>query len=432
MDIFNENIDLRNRQAPRAVLVGLELNEDITYYMEELANLAAAAGIEVLGELIQSRSRPDTATFIGSGKTEELARLCLDMEANMALFNDELSGVQLRNLEEKIGVKVIDRTILILDIFAERAVSKEGKLQVELAQLQYRLPRLTGFGKALSRLGGGIGTRGPGEKKLETDRRHIKRKMEDIRKELEDSRNNRNIKRSQREKAGIPMVALVGYTNSGKSALMNRFLNDSMKGEKTVDEKDMLFATLDTSHRAIKLDSNHEFILIDTVGFVSNLPHTLVKAFMATLEEAKYADLLLHVVDASYEDNDFHTEVTEQVLKEIGVEDKDKITVYNKSDLLQNDVRCRYEGQDSICLSAKSGDNMDVLIDMIKKKLFKDRIPVSLLIPYDRGDVYSALCDRYKIIRNDYMEEGIYLEAELSVQDYNRLEKYRTAPDEMK
>ncbi|GAB1475648.1 GTPase HflX [Bacillota bacterium] len=432
MDNLNENKNLLNRESSRAILAGLELNDDISYYMEELANLAEAAGIEVLGELIQSRSKPDTATYIGSGKTEELAQLCADMEADMVIFNNELSGVQLRNLEEKTGVKVIDRTILILDIFADRAVSKEGKLQVELAQLQYRLPRLTGFGKALSRLGGGIGTRGPGEKKLETDRRHIKRKMEDIKRELEESRNNRSVKRSQREKAGIPMVALVGYTNSGKSALMNRFLNDAMKGEKTVDEKDMLFATLDTSHRAIKLDSNHDFILIDTVGFVSNLPHTLVKAFMATLEEAKYADLLLHVVDAFYEDNYFHIEVTEQVLKEIGAGDKEKIIVYNKSDLLPDEARSRYEGQDSICISARSGDNMDVLISMIKKRLFKDRILVSLLIPYHRGDVYSYLCDSYTISRNEYREEGIYVETELSAEDYNRLEKFRTATAEMK
>jgi GTP-binding protein HflX len=422
---LKEDYEVINQGAPRAILAGLELDEDISYYMEELGGLAQAAGIEVIGELVQSRDRPDTATYIGRGKAEELARLCTDMDADMVVFNNELSGVQLRNLEDKLGVKVIDRTILILDIFAERAVSKEGKLQVELAQLQYRLPRLTGFGNALSRLGGGIGTRGPGEKKLETDRRHIKRKMNEITKELEDARNNRKIKRSQRERSGIPMVALVGYTNSGKSALMNRFLTDTMKEEKAVSEKDMLFATLDTSHRRIKLDTNHEFILIDTVGFVSNLPHTLVKAFMATLEEVNYADLLLHVVDASYGKNDFHIKVTDQVLREIGAGEKDRILVYNKIDLLDTADRSRYEGQDSICLSAKYGENMDALIGMIKDRLFGDRISAALLIPYDRGDINSYLRSRYKAKNTEYREEGTYLEVELPLEDYKRFENYR-------
>lgn len=422
---LKEDYEVINQGAPRAILAGLELDEDISYYMEELGGLAQAAGIEVIGELVQSRDRPDTATYIGRGKAEELARLCTDMDADMVVFNNELSGVQLRNLEDKLGVKVIDRTILILDIFAERAVTKEGKLQVELAQLQYRLPRLTGFGNALSRLGGGIGTRGPGEKKLETDRRHIKRKMNEITKELEDARNNRKIKRSQRERSGIPMVALVGYTNSGKSALMNRFLTDTMKEEKAVSEKDMLFATLDTSHRRIKLDTNHEFILIDTVGFVSNLPHTLVKAFMATLEEVNYADLLLHVVDASYGKNDFHIKVTDQVLREIGAGEKDRILVYNKIDLLDTADRSRYEGQDSICLSAKYGENMDALIGMIKDRLFGDRISAALLIPYDRGDINSYLRSRYKAKNTEYREEGTYLEVELPLEDYKRFENYR-------
>lgn len=423
MDNLNDNIETGS-EISRAILVGLELNEDISYYMDELENLAFAAGIEVIGQLTQSRARPDNATYIGRGKVEELAELCESMEANMVIFNDELSGVQLRNLEEKIDAKVIDRTILILDIFAERAVSKEGKLQVELAQLQYRLPRLTGFGKALSRLGGGIGTRGPGEKKLETDRRHIKRRMTDIKKELEESRGNRNVKRSQRERSGIPLVALVGYTNSGKSALMNYFLKSSLKEEKSVMEKDMLFATLDTSHRKIKLDSNHEFILIDTVGFVSNLPHTLIKAFMATLEEAKFADLLLHVVDASFHDNDFHINIAEEVLKEIGADDKEKIIVYNKADLLDESEKIRCEGQDCVCISAKYGDNTQALVEMIKKKLFGDRIWASLKIPYDRGDINSYLLQRYEVEKNEYGEDGINIELELSTEDYNRFGKY--------
>ncbi|HZK02468.1 MAG TPA: GTPase HflX [Anaerovoracaceae bacterium] len=421
---LTHNIENKNQQKIRAILVGLESYENISYFMEELSNLTEAAGIMVLGEIIQNRSKPDPATYIGRGKVTELSQLCLDMEADMVVFNDELSGVQIRNLEENLNIKVIDRTILILDIFAERAVSKEGKLQVELAQLQYRLPRLTGFGEELSRLGGGIGTRGPGEKKLETDRRHIKRRMKDIEKLLEDSRNNRDIKRSQRERSGIPMVALVGYTNSGKSALMNRFLKDSTQDEKSVSEKDMLFATLDTAHRRIKLDTKHEFILIDTVGFVSNLPHALIKAFMATLEEAKYADLLLHVVDAAYEENDFHIEIANEVLNEIGAGNNERIMVFNKSDLLKEDT-ARYEGQDSVCISARHGHNVDILTQMIKNRLFGDRVAVILLIPYERGDIYSYLCDRYNVMNTEYEEKGISVKVKLSMEDYNRLENYR-------
>ncbi len=274
--------------------------------------------MDVAGEMIQNKERPNAATYIGKGKVDELAEMCAAMEADTVIFNDELSGMQLRNLEEKLEVRVIDRTMLILDVFASRAVSREGKLQVELAQLQYRLPRLTGLGKALSRLGAGIGTRGPGEKKLETDRRHISSRMNEIKKELQEVKSNRSTQRARRRKSGMPVAALVGYTNSGKSALMNRLLQMTDKEDKTFPEKDMLFATLETAQRNVKLDTNQEFILIDTVGFVSKLPHSLINAFKATLEEVTYADLLLHVVDASYPDHDFHISVTNSVLNEIG------------------------------------------------------------------------------------------------------------------
>ena len=250
---FNDNNEIIKDEEYRAILVGLQLNEDISYSMEELAGLAEAAGVEVLGQLVQNLERPNSATFIGKGKVQELAELCSSMEADMVIFNDELSGMQLRNLEDHLNVRVIDRTILILDIFAARATSKEGKLQVELAQLQYRMPRLLGFGQHLSRLGGGIGTRGPGEKKLETDRRHIAKRMDDIRKELAQIKNTRSVQRSQREKSEIPVVALMGYTNSGKSALMNQMLSLSEKEDKIVMEKDMLFATLDTQQRSIHI-----------------------------------------------------------------------------------------------------------------------------------------------------------------------------------
>lgn len=330
---FNENNEVIREEEYKVILVGLQRDEDISYSMEELAGLAEAAGSEVLGQMVQNLEKPNTATLIGKGKVEELAQMVKAMEADMVIFNDELSGMQLRNLEDAVGVRVIDRTILILDIFAARAVSKEGKLQVELAQLQYRMPRLTGFGKSLSRLGGGIGTRGPGEKKLETDRRHIERRMNDIKAELLQLKNTRTTQRAKREKQQIPVAALVGYTNSGKSAIMNRILAMSDKDEKNVFEENMLFATLDTQQRGIVLESGRKFILIDTVGFVSKLPHSLVEAFKATLEEVTYADLLLHVVDASYENHDFHIEVTDKVMKEIGAGDKEKMMVFNKCDL---------------------------------------------------------------------------------------------------
>ena len=302
--------------------MGVQRDEDISYSMEELEGLAEAAGARVLGTMIQNMERPNTATLIGKGKVEELKELADSMEADMIIFNDELTGMQLRNLEDTIGIRIIDRTILILDIFATRATSREGKLQVELAQLKYRMPRLTGFGKSLSRLGGGIGTRGPGEKKLETDRRHIQRRVTDIKDELTHLKNTRSVQRARREKSSIPVVALVGYTNSGKSAIMNRILSDVQKADKTVLEKDMLFATLDVQQRNVTLESGREFILIDTVGFVSRLPHSLIEAFKATLEEVTYADLLLHVVDASYENYDFHIKVTEKVMGEMGAGEK--------------------------------------------------------------------------------------------------------------
>ena len=284
---FTENNEVIRDDAYRAILVGLQTSEDISYSMEELKGLAEAANVEVLGQMIQNLERPNTATLIGKGKVEELAEMAQNMEADTVIFNDELTGMQLRNLEDAVGVRVIDRTILILDIFAARASSREGKLQVELAQLAYRMPRLTGFGKSLSRLGGGIGTRDPGEKKLETDRRHNERRMYDIKAELAQLKNTRSVQRARREKSEIPVVALVGYTNSGKSALMNRILAMTEKEEeKAVFEKNMLFATLDTQQRSVVLDTNHQFILVDTVGFVSKLPHALVDAFKATLRFA--------------------------------------------------------------------------------------------------------------------------------------------------
>ncbi|MCI6855172.1 MAG: GTPase HflX [Firmicutes bacterium] len=422
---FNENNEVIREDEYRAVLVGLQRDEDISYSMEELKGLAEAAGVEVLGQMIQNLERPNTATLIGKGKVEELAEMVKNMEADTVIFNDELTGMQLRNLEDAVGVRVIDRTILILDIFADRASSREGKLQVELAQLQYRMPRLTGFGKSLSRLGGGIGTRGPGEKKLETDRRHIEKRMYDIKSELAQIKNTRGVQRAKREKSEIPVVALVGYTNSGKSALMNRLLTITEKEEKTVFEKNMLFATLDTQQRSVTLDTNHQFILVDTVGFVSRLPHSLVNAFKATLEEVAYADLLVHVVDASYENHDFHIEVTNKVLEEIGARGKEKIMAFNKIDLVEEPSSViPVPGTDNICISAKYDRNIDELIELIKSKIFKDMVRVQLLVPYTRGDISSYLCEKARVFGMEYKDNGTWFDAELKAADYQRLKEY--------
>ena len=422
---FNDNNEVIREDEYRAVLVGLARDEDISYSMEELKGLAEAAGVEVLGQMIQNLERPNTATLIGKGKVEELAEMVKNMEADTVIFNDELTGMQLRNLEDAVGVRVIDRTILILDIFADRASSREGKLQVELAQLQYRMPRLTGFGKSLSRLGGGIGTRGPGEKKLETDRRHIEKRMYDIKSELSQIKNTRGVQRAKREKSEIPVVALVGYTNSGKSALMNRLMTLTEKDEKTVFEKNMLFATLDTQQRSVNLDTNHQFILVDTVGFVSRLPHSLVNAFKATLEEVAYADLLVHVVDASYENHDFHIEVTNKVLEEIGAGGKEKIMAFNKIDLVEDPSSViPVAGVDNICISAKYDRNIDELIELIKSKIFKDMVKVQLLVPYTRGDISSYLCEKARVLEMEYKENGTWFEAELKASDYQRLKEY--------
>lgn len=426
---FNENNEVIRNEEYTAILAGIQLREDISYSMEELAGLAEADGVTVAGQMIQSLERPNTATLIGKGKVEELAELCRNMEADMVIFNDELSGVQLRNLEEALEVRVIDRTILILDIFADRAVSREGKLQVELAQLQYRMPRLTGFGRSLSRLGGGIGTRGSGEKKLETDRRHIAGRIDDIKAELARIGKTRQVQRSGREKSQIPVVALMGYTNSGKSAIMNRLLQLSEREDKTVSSQNMLFATLDTQHRKITLEQGSEFILIDTVGFVSRLPHSLVEAFKSTLEEVRYADLLVHVVDSSYENRDFYMEVTNKVIEQIGAGDKDQIVAYNKMDIAKS-VPLDVSGHEAVYLSAKTGENINVLVEKIREKIFGGRVEMTLLIPYQRGDITSYLCENAQIFSMEYEEEGTLLHGKLEREDALRYGSFAVDPGE--
>ncbi|MDO4517773.1 MAG: GTPase HflX [Bacillota bacterium] len=438
---FNENNEILRDDDYRAIIVGLQWKQDISNSMDELEGLCEADGIEIVGRLEQSLDRPNNATFIGKGKVVELAELCQTMEVDTVVFNEELSGIQLRNLEEATGVRVIDRTILILDIFADRATSREGKLQVELAQLQYRMPRLTGFGKSLSRLGGGIGTRGPGEKKLETDRRHIASRIDDIKAELRKLEDTRRTQRKSRAKSGIPIVALVGYTNSGKSAIMNRLIEQfesyegdiNEDGDKRVFSKNMLFATLDTAHRKISLGSGQEFILIDTVGFVSGLPHNLVEAFKSTLEEVKYADLLIHVVDSSkvsefnsterLEDCEFQIEVTNRVIGQLGAGGTDMLMAYNKVDLLE-DRTVGSDGKNSVYISAKTGEGMEDLAEEIKKVIFGDMIHGEFLIPYDKGNIVSYLCDRGQVDSIEYKDSGTLILGTFKPEDYGRYKEF--------
>ena len=415
------------REEYKAILVGVSLGEDISYSLEELEGLAEAAGIETLGVMTQNAEKINAATYIGKGKLDELAELVHNMEADLVVFNDELSGMQLRNIEDACGCRVIDRTILILDIFADRATSMEGKLQVELAQLQYRMPRLLGFGKSLSRLGGGIGTRGPGEKKLETDRRHIQRRMDEIKKEIAEVKANRSVQRSKRQKSGLPVAALVGYTNAGKSSIMNRLLAASDKADKQVFEKDMLFATLDTAQRLITLDDRCSFLLIDTVGFVSKLPHALVDAFKATLEEVTEADLLLHVVDASFEGSDFQQGVTREVLTSLGADGKPSLTIYNKIDLVDPAELAEKQlssGKDSCFVSTKTGKGYDELITRIRSELFSDLQKVQLLVPYDKGSVVSAILAKTMPYETKYEENGTLLTVDLNEEDRGRYREF--------
>ena len=423
---FTENNEIKREEGFRAVLVGVATGgEDMTRSMEELEALVEAAGGETVAHTVQNLERPAPATYIGKGKVEELADFCESAKVDTAVFDNELSGAQMRNLEDALGVRVIDRTILILDIFAARATSKEGKLQVELAQLAYRRPRLMGFGKSLSRLGGGIGTRGPGEKKLETDRRHIDARMEDIKPELKKSEQTGETKSAKRRKSGLPVVALVGYTNAGKSALMNALLKEEGRDDKTVFSKNMLFATLDAEQRLVTPPSGRTYILSDTVGFVSKLPHALVKAFRATLEEAVHADLLLHVVDVTAPEAEFCMDVTEAVLKEIGAAAREQILVYNKMDLLA-DPEAFVPSRKGMMISAKTGEGLDDLAACIDGILFADILRKKLLIPYHRGDVLSYLCGRARVFSMEHKEEGTVVDVELSQAEYGKVAQYDT------
>lgn len=414
----------------RVLTVGLDTGDDKNYQssIKELNELVQAAGGEVVSEIVQKRDAVHTAYFIGKGKASEIQNYCDELEIDTVVFNDELSGAQLRNLEEIIDRKIVDRTNLILDIFANRATSKEGKLQVKLAQLQYRLPRLIGFRDYLSREGAGIGTRGPGEQKLETDRRHIQREINNIKNELKTLEKNRAIKRKQRESSNLPIVALVGYTNAGKSTLLNRLIEDKdeSSADKKVFVKDMLFATLDTSLRRAKLSNGQDYLLTDTVGFVSKLPTNLIEAFKGTLEEVKYADLILHVVDSSNEDIDIQIDTTIEILKDLDVLTKPMITIFNKVDridlkeLLYNNKYITNE----VFISAKDNINIDKLLRMIEENLPGELKHVLIKIPFNQHGELNYFMDKYKVANIEHEEDGTIIELVIDELDYERYSEY--------
>lgn len=414
-----------------AILVAVNRNNDnfeVENSMNELESLVESANGVVVGKIIQKLDRINTSTYIGKGKVAELAEFVENLDVDAVVFDDELSGIQIRNLEDQVGTKVIDRTILIMDIFAARANSKEGRLQVELAQLQYRLPRLVGFGKSLSRLGAGIGTRGPGEKQIETDRRHIRRRIDDLKKDLADIQKTRTLHRKKRKKSGIPIVALVGYTNVGKSAIMNYMIENFGKEEKKVEEADMLFATLDAKHRLIEIDNNRQFILVDTVGFVSKLSHNLVDAFKGTLQEAEYADLIVKVEDISHDRTDFQREILNNVLDDLKLSDKKSIFVYNKIDKIntkpQNSGIFEQNNENKVFVSAKTGLNMDKLKAAIVQNIFDDEREVNIVLPFDKGDLASRLCDNANVLKMVYKDDGIHIIARLSKREQDLVKDY--------
>ncbi|MCM8710896.1 GTPase HflX [Clostridium sp. SYSU_GA19001] len=423
--ILKQN-ELEEDESERAILVGIESDESL----EELGELAKACEVKVVHKVLQKRSKIDSAFYIGKGKVEEISMLRQALKANVIIFDDELDGSQVRNLEDTTGAKVIDRTTLILDIFARRARTKEAKIQVELAQLKYRLPRLMGLGTVLSRTGGGIGTRGPGEKKLETDRRHIRERIYDLNSELEKIKRHRETQREKRTE--IPKVSLVGYTNAGKSTLRNKLCEIAMPKDTAVKEKvfeaDMLFATLDITTRAIVLPDNRLITLTDTVGFVRKLPHDLVEAFKSTLEEVVYSDLLLHVVDASSSTALEQIKAVDTVLKELGAHEKSVLIVLNKIDKAEKEnidlIKDTYKENNYIEISAKENINLDTLLNEVSKALPYTLIKAEFLIPYSEQSAAAYLHRNANIEKEEYREEGTYIVAQVDEEVYNKCKKY--------
>ncbi len=413
MDFFENKIT-----PERALLISLDTGDfDAESSVAELSELTRTAGAEVFGEVIQKKDRPDPAYFLGSGKLDEVKQLCDANDIDLLIFDSELSPSQQRNIEKLTDVRVVDRTMLILDIFAARAMSGEGKLQVELAQLKYSLPRLGGKGTELSRLGGGIGTRGPGESKLESDRRHIRRRINALEEDLRELEQRRIRHREKRKKDGITTVALVGYTNAGKSTLMNALTNAGVLAE------DKLFATLDPTARALTLPDGRSVMLIDTVGFIRRLPHKLVEAFKSTLAEAAAADVILNICDASDDECSEHLSVTLDILRELECEGMPVISVMNKCDLATDLFSLPVIG-DTVKISALNGTGTDKLLEMIVRMLPPTRRRVRLLLPFSMGAHAAVLRNDGIVHSEEYTADGLLLDVTADIRELEKLKEY--------
>lgn len=414
-------MEYNEQKQERVILAGVHrglrdvLNDTTDESIAELGELVKTAGGAVVGEMIQNKPDLETATYMGEGKLEELKNAVDALNADAVVFDDELSPVQTRNITDFLGIKVLDRSMLILDIFAMRAKSGEGKLQVELAQLKYRLPRLRGFGTEMSRTGAGIGTRGPGETRLENDRRHIRRRISALEQEIEELKKHRGLIRGRRKKDGVITAALVGYTNAGKSTLLNKLTDANVFAE------DKLFATLDPTSRMITLDDNRKILLVDTVGFIRKLPHHLIEAFKSTLEEAVQADVLLHIIDASNEQADNHIAVVEKVLSDIGAVGKPIINVYNKCDRLESSPDKTSNG---VYISAKEGKNIEKLIDALAAAAPGQKQRVKACIPYSAGALVNELHETQKVISEEYSDGGTVMELMVDAQMYDKIRNY--------
>lgn len=417
------------QECERAVLVGLHAStfteeQDASWEsLDELEDLLETAGGECVAKLLQNRPAPDARTFLGEGKVQELLETARNNDATLIVFDNELSPSQMRVLEEMTGRTVLDRSALILDIFAQRAHTGEGKLQVELAQYQYILPRLSGMGAALSRQGGGIGTRGPGESKLESDRRHIRRRIDKLRRELESVRQVRAVQRRQRKKAELPLVAIVGYTNAGKSTLLNTLTDAGIPAQ------NRLFDTLDPTTRKLRISDTQEILLSDTVGFIRKLPHHLVSAFQATLEELAYADVLLHVVDISRDDWREQAETVDKVVGKLGAGDIPQILVCNKADRCEN-TDLIPGGQGVVAISAKYARGMDDLLTAIEQALGRGKHRVTLLIPYADGYRLDQIHREAKVFATEYAADGTRVDIECDDKMYGQLREYEVPSDE--
>ena len=407
------------REAPeRVILVAVQLPDrpDAGPLLRELGELAETAGGEVVGTLVQPKDRIDPGTYLGSGKIEELRELVYETNADTVITDDELSPAQQKNLERALDVKVLDRTGVILDIFAAHARTSEGKLQVELAQLRYNLSRLSGQGTALSRLGGGIGTRGPGEKKLEQDRRAVRNRIGQLRRELEDVVTHRELNRKERQKKGIPVAAIVGYTNAGKSTLLNTLTDAGILAE------DKLFATLDTTTRQLEMPGKQQILLTDTVGFIRKLPTELIRAFRSTLEEAAYADYLIHVVDASDPEWETYRKTVYETLDLLEIREKPVLTVFNKMDLVEGETHFLDDRAEKIVkISAKKGQGLDLLQEALGELLRGGRKKLEMMIPFDQMSLIAEIRKKGELQVEDYRAEGVYVEAYVPTELYNRI-----------